>query len=228
MRHFQPGAMSRACVLGCIVSFSLAVTAAQAAPWQDPPTFSSQNGRLDVLMIAAQRPQVSYGGVTTNLWTYEICPLPVLNANACPAGTSYAGLGGARLAVLPGDTLHVRLVNKLRPPRPATSIISPTSRRLSATQPICTSTAPSWSRTAPSATPTVSATTCSWKFATAPTRSHPVRHIQGSTSFRTQPTTCIRSIRRIRPACIGITRTCTASRSTKSKQAWLGPSPSAA
>ena len=84
-----------------------------AAPLQEPPTFASANGSLSVLMIAAERPGMSLGPVKTNLWTYEVCPLPSLTATACPAGIGQSGLGGVRLAVQPGDKLRIRLVNRL-------------------------------------------------------------------------------------------------------------------
>ena len=82
-------------------------------PLQEPPVFASQNGSLSVLMVAARRPGVQLGPVTTDLWTYEACYLPSPGANACPAGTGQAGLSGVRLALQPGDKLSVRLVNAL-------------------------------------------------------------------------------------------------------------------
>lgn len=91
--------------------------ASASEPLRDPPVLSSTNGLLSVLLIAAKRPDVPIetplGTVITNLWTYEVCHLPVPGANACPAGTGRSGLGGTRLALQPGDTLRVRLVNKL-------------------------------------------------------------------------------------------------------------------
>jgi len=82
-------------------------------PLQDPPVFQSEKGKLSVLMIAAKRPAVKLGPVTTDLWTYEVCKLPSPGANACPAGTSQSGLGGVRLALQTGDKLSIRLVNNL-------------------------------------------------------------------------------------------------------------------
>lgn len=69
-------------------------------------------------MIAAKRPMVSVGSVTTDLWTYEVCQLPTPGASACPAGTGQSGLSGVRLALKQGDTLRIRLVNKLPPLAP--------------------------------------------------------------------------------------------------------------
>lgn len=64
-------------------------------------------------MIAGKRSRVPVGPVTTDLWTYEVCRLPAPGAIDCPSGAGQAGLGGVRLALQPGDTLRVRLVNKL-------------------------------------------------------------------------------------------------------------------
>jgi len=117
----RPGAGRQA--LGAVVLGSSLLAAAAPAsaaappPLQDPPVFASKNGTLSVLLIAAKRTAVPIstplGTVTTDLWTYEVCNLPAPGANACPAGTSHSDLGGVRLALQPGDTLRVRLVNKL-------------------------------------------------------------------------------------------------------------------
>jgi FtsP/CotA-like multicopper oxidase with cupredoxin domain len=64
-------------------------------------------------MVAARRPNVPLGSVSSDLWTYEVCTLPAPGANACPTGKGEAGLGGVRLQLQPGDTLRVRLVNDL-------------------------------------------------------------------------------------------------------------------
>ena len=96
------------------LGLSLPATAATTpAPLQELPVFASANGTLSVLMIAAKRTGVTLGPVTTNLWTYEVCRLPAPDATACPAGAGQAGLSGVRLALQPGDTLRIRLVNKL-------------------------------------------------------------------------------------------------------------------
>jgi L-ascorbate oxidase len=88
-------------------------SASAQQPLQEPPVFTSQNGSLSVLMVAAKLPGVQLGPVTTDLWTYEACYIPSPGANACPAGTGQAGLSGVRLALQPGDKLSIRLVNKL-------------------------------------------------------------------------------------------------------------------
>lgn len=103
--------------LGSSLLAGSASTLAAPQPLQDPPVFTSQNGALSVLMIAAKRTAVPLGTplgtVTTDLWTYEVCNLPAPGANACPSGAGQSGLGGVRLALQPGDKLRVRLVNHL-------------------------------------------------------------------------------------------------------------------
>ena len=104
-------------VLGSLSMIAAPASAAAPQPLQEPPVFASQSGTLAVLMVAAKRPSVAVstplGTVTTDLWTYEVCYLPAPGANACPAGQGQSGLGGVRLALQPGDTLRVRLVNNL-------------------------------------------------------------------------------------------------------------------
>ena len=119
MRHllasFLPSSRNtalRAAALGFGL-LAMAPAPVVAAAIQEPPVFASQGGILYVLMIAAKRSGTQVGPVTTDLWTYEVCHLPAPGANTCPAGTGQSGLGGVRLALQPGDTLRVRLVNKL-------------------------------------------------------------------------------------------------------------------
>ncbi len=89
--------------------------AAVAAPLQDPPSFYSKGGVLDVVMVAGAV-STAVGPVTTDAWVYTVCPRTAPNQNACPAGSAHP-LGGVRLALTQGDTLKIRLVNKL-PPNP--------------------------------------------------------------------------------------------------------------
>ena len=109
----------RSALLASLTVMASAPLAAASSPaFQDPPVFQSEHGSLSVLMIAAKRPNVAIGSLRTDLWTYEVCRLAQPGANACPPGTGQAGLGGVRLALQPGDTLRVRLVNKLPPLAP--------------------------------------------------------------------------------------------------------------
>ena len=68
-------------------------------PYVDPPVLASQGNVLSILMVAAKRSAVTLGGVTTDLYTYEICrtaAAPTVNDNVCPS-PGYAGLSGARV-----------------------------------------------------------------------------------------------------------------------------------
>jgi len=87
----------------------------------DPPVFASQNGVLDIMMVAMPQPipTISFSppGSRTVIhptgWVYQICPRPV-SGLSCPAGSSTVSpYGGARLALQAGDTLKVRYVNRL-------------------------------------------------------------------------------------------------------------------
>ena len=93
-----------------------------AADFVEPPVFASENGVLDLLMIAKAKTatSISYiapGGATLHptAWVYEICPrAAALAGNECPASSvTVARYGGVRLALQPGDKLKIRLVNRL-------------------------------------------------------------------------------------------------------------------
>jgi L-ascorbate oxidase len=97
-------------------------TAAIAGPFVDPPVFVSANGLLDLLMIAqpAPIPSISFtpphGGAVIHPtgWFYQICLRSTAIGNRCPSGAAtVAAYGGTRLALNQGDTLKIRLVNKL-------------------------------------------------------------------------------------------------------------------
>ena len=101
-----------------------APAAGRSAPFQEPKVFASSAGVLDLLMIAKPMPvtTISFdppdGGNLINPigWVYEICPRSEAVGNACPVGAStVADYGGVRLALQPGDSLKIRLVNKLPP-----------------------------------------------------------------------------------------------------------------
>lgn len=97
--------------------------AANAGGFTDPPVLASSGGLLDVLMIAAPRPAqgISFTppGESSSLhptgWVYEICPRAAATAaNQCPPTSATASdYGGVRLALQKGDTLRIRLVNRL-------------------------------------------------------------------------------------------------------------------
>jgi FtsP/CotA-like multicopper oxidase with cupredoxin domain len=97
------------------------VAAAGAAPLVDPPVFASRHGVLDIMMVAMPQPipTISFTPPSSKAiihptgWGYQICPRPAYGLS-CPSGSStVAPYGGARLALVPGDTLKIRFVNRL-------------------------------------------------------------------------------------------------------------------
>ena len=115
-------------VLFILVLAFMAQRPVHAGDLQDPPALPSHNGLLDVLMIA--RPQfLPFKGRPAG-YVYEICPRPndpaarrcpvpgsKLDLHSCPVAgdPEVSPYGGVRLALTPGDTLRVRLVNCLPP-----------------------------------------------------------------------------------------------------------------
>jgi len=101
-------------------ALALAASAAVAADLQEPITLASKNGVLDVLMVAraAGVPAISLPNAAspTQGWVYDICARPANGSDTCPPGSSAPNYyGGTRLALMQGDTLKFRLVNKLPP-----------------------------------------------------------------------------------------------------------------
>ena len=101
--------------------------AAALAPWllagampagattlNELPVLKSQGGVLDVLVVARGDKITHLGELKTHGWVYDICPRPADGSDACPAKPPGTNLyGGTRLQLQPGDTLKMRLVNKL-------------------------------------------------------------------------------------------------------------------
>jgi FtsP/CotA-like multicopper oxidase with cupredoxin domain len=86
-----------------------------------PPVFASQNGVLDIMMVAMPQPipTISFappgaGSIVHPAgWVYQVCPRPP-SGLSCPSGSgTVSPYGGVRLALQPGDTLKVRYVNRL-------------------------------------------------------------------------------------------------------------------
>jgi len=97
---------------------------AGAASFVEPPVFSSEKGVLDILLIAKAKPVKAIAfmppGATAPVypegWVYEVCYRALAVNNTCLPGKSTSSeFGGVRLALQPGDTLKIRLVNKLPP-----------------------------------------------------------------------------------------------------------------
>ena len=117
--HLRLGAVG---VVAVLLSVSVS-TSARAGNFIEPAVFASSNGVLDLLMIAQPQPvpSISYvppdTGVPMNPigWVYQICPRSAaLPNNQCPSGApTVSDYGGVRLALQKGDTLKIRLVNRL-------------------------------------------------------------------------------------------------------------------
>lgn len=107
--------------LGAALWAGCGVGTAAAATLVDPPVFASQNGVLDIMMVAQPQPIPGISFTPPNSrtivhptgWIYQICPRPA-SGLTCPSGSSTVSpYGGARLALQPGDMLKVRYVNRL-------------------------------------------------------------------------------------------------------------------
>lgn len=107
--------------LFAVWGFAGAAGSAAAAPLADPPVFASQNGVLDIMMVAMPQPIAGIAFTPPNSsavihpsgWVYQICPRPLSGLN-CPLGSATVSpYGGVRLALQAGDTLKIRYVNRL-------------------------------------------------------------------------------------------------------------------
>jgi len=84
----------------------------------NPPSFSSTNGVLDLLLIA-RADKAHLGNFSPTAWIYEVCQTAVATNDQCPADSRTAATyKGVVLQVQPGDHLRLKLVNHL-PPAPA-------------------------------------------------------------------------------------------------------------
>jgi L-ascorbate oxidase len=124
MSNHHPWQFSmRRCIAAAGVTAALFVGpgTATADTLADPPVFTSQNGMLDIMMVAMPQPIAgisftpphSSAIIHPTGWVYQVCPRPASGLN-CPSNSATASpYGGVRLAVQPGDTLKVRYVNRL-------------------------------------------------------------------------------------------------------------------
>src|SRR5262249_56622130 len=91
---------------------------APAATSHKPPVFASQNGVLDILMIARAKPipTISFNpphsrsSINPIGWAYEICKRPA-SGLSCPTGTGVWDYGGGGPAPPHGGTLRLRLLH---------------------------------------------------------------------------------------------------------------------
>lgn len=89
---------------------------AGAATLNELPVLNSRAGELDVLIVARAEKLTTLGDLQPTGWVYDICPRPADGSDTCPAKPPGTNLfGGTRLQLQPGDTLKMRLVNKLPP-----------------------------------------------------------------------------------------------------------------
>jgi L-ascorbate oxidase len=107
---------------------SLALMPAQADPGAgsppivDPPVFASHGGVVDVVMVAGPVSTNLNPGVTTTAWVYEVCQRTAPMQDMCPSGSAHP-LGGVHFQLTAGDTLKIRLVNRLPPPTNAKHVV---------------------------------------------------------------------------------------------------------
>jgi L-ascorbate oxidase len=99
--------------MGALLFSALAPAAAFAAPLYDPPVFASASGNLDLVVVAKPSPVKLSDSMTTTAWVYDVCPRTAPTQADCTNGQH--PLGGVRLQLNAGDTLKIRLVNKLPP-----------------------------------------------------------------------------------------------------------------
>jgi FtsP/CotA-like multicopper oxidase with cupredoxin domain len=86
--------------------------AGQLEPLREPRVLASQNGLLDLVMVANEKPVLDDTGLKG--WVYSVCQRTWDAQKTCPNdGSTVSDYGGARLALQQGDLLKIRLVNNL-------------------------------------------------------------------------------------------------------------------
>ncbi len=94
--------------------------------FEEPPTFSSSGGKLNLMVIAKAIPNTYFSDLTPGTpmaWVYEMCvkdpassaweTLSCQDSTAASLPGTVARNGGPRLALQPGDLLKIRFVNRL-------------------------------------------------------------------------------------------------------------------
>ena len=98
----------------CAAALTTGGYGASAATLDNPISFASVNGQLNLIMTA--RPaDVEFNGVETKSWVYDVCRRASASETSCLPGTEAAPYGGVWLRLQRNDTLHLRLVNQLPP-----------------------------------------------------------------------------------------------------------------
>ncbi len=86
-----------------------------AADLHEPLTYRSEDGVLDILMVAKAAPVETLPSSPVG-WVYEICKRPLDGSDACPVRAGNPNYyGGSLLQLQKGDTLKIHLVNELPP-----------------------------------------------------------------------------------------------------------------
>src|SRR5215469_13214598 len=110
--------MKSVLVLVCLLCVSTLLFAADPNELIDPPTFSSSNGVLDII-ITAKSKTTALDIFSPAAWVYEVCYRSDANGNTCPSDSRTAAeYGGMRLQLNSGDHLKIRFINQL-PPAPS-------------------------------------------------------------------------------------------------------------
>jgi FtsP/CotA-like multicopper oxidase with cupredoxin domain len=96
---------------------AVALPAVAGGNLKDMPVFASENGVLDILMIAKGEPATLLQPLVPKAaMVYEICPRPDDGSEECPSKYDTPNLyGGTRLQLEAGDLLKIHLVNRLPP-----------------------------------------------------------------------------------------------------------------
>jgi len=112
MSVFRFTSSARMAIAGTALCFAAGIAA--AADLAEPLTLQSQNGLLDVLMVAKAAAVPALSPFNPTGWVYEICRRPTSGSDHCPTGSTAPNYyGGTRLKLTQGDTLKIRLVNDL-------------------------------------------------------------------------------------------------------------------
>lgn len=94
---------------------------APLSAFADPPSFTSHNHLLDLLVIAEPE-TITLGPFQPTAWVFAMCETAFAKGDNCPAGSrTVAPYGGIRLQLYPGDHLRMRLIDRL-PPAPTDAI----------------------------------------------------------------------------------------------------------
>ena len=101
----------------CASGLSLSVVPGFAADLKEPITIASENGALNLLMVAKAAPFPTLSSANTGAptgWVYDICRRPADNVETCPEnGDKPNHYGGTLLQLQKGDVLRVHFVNQL-------------------------------------------------------------------------------------------------------------------